>query len=238
MTAVTRLARVDERCALASGDKTLTWIDNFHSPAFTDSLCTKLSVYVYFLWSISALTPDSALRPTAPIPSPYIASEMYELDSTDEASSFHEDMIKVVDRLPEEDEYRRVRHLVLQRPFEPPFTDDQLAEALGGCPHLETVVLSGAPNVTDRTIVLLAERAINLQGINLTGCDQVTDVGVLELTTKSLPLQWIQLNGVAGITDPSVSAIAKTCSRLNELELSDLPLLTPLSVRDVWSFSR
>ncbi|KAF5388012.1 hypothetical protein D9615_000545 [Tricholomella constricta] len=161
----------------------------------------------------------------------------YELDA-DDASSFHEDMIKVVDRLPTVDEYRRVRHLVLQRISEPPITDDELAEALGACPHLESAVLSGAPNVTDRTVVLLAEQAINLQGINLTGCDQVTDVGVLELTTKSLPLQWIQLNGVIGITDPSVSAIAKTCSRLVELELCDLPLLTPLSIRDVWSFSR
>ncbi|GLB33965.1 putative SCF E3 ubiquitin ligase complex F-box protein grrA [Lyophyllum shimeji] len=162
---------------------------------------------------------------------------MYELD-TDEASSFHEDMIKIVDRLPTEDEYRRVRHLLIHKPREPPITDDQLAQVLGACPHLETIVLAGAPSVTDRTVVILAEKAINLQGINLAGCDQVTDVGVLELTTKSLPLQWIHLNGVTGITDPSVSAIAKTCSRLVELELCDLPLLTPLSVRDIWSFSR
>ncbi|KAF8076557.1 hypothetical protein FPV67DRAFT_1407229 [Lyophyllum atratum] len=162
---------------------------------------------------------------------------MYELDA-EEASSFHEDMITIVDRLPMEEEYRRVRHLVIQRPSEPPITDDQLASTLGACPHLETVVLCGAPDVTDRTIVILAGEAINLQGINLTGCDQVTDVGVFELSNKSLPLQWIQLNGVTGITDPSVSAIAKTCSRLVELELCDLPLLTPLSARDIWSFSR
>ncbi|KAG5653028.1 hypothetical protein H0H81_002650 [Sphagnurus paluster] len=157
---------------------------------------------------------------------------------TDDGSSFHEDMITIIDRLPTEDEYRRVRHLALHRSTEPPITDEQLADTLGACPHLESVVLSGVSSVTDRAIVILAEQAINLQGINLTGCDQVTDVGVLELTTKSLPLQWIQLNGVIGITDPAVSAIAKTCSRLIELELCDLPLLTPLSVRDVWSFSR
>lgn len=166
---------------------------------------------------------------------------MFDLD-VDEASSFqsfHEDMIRVIDRLPTPEEYRRVRHLVLQQPSEDaPITDDQLAAVLEECPHLETAILSGVPDTTDRTVVLLAERAINLQGINLTGCSQVTDVGVLELTTKSLPLQWIQLNGVIGITDPSVSAIAKTCSRLVELELCDLPLLTPVSVRDVWSFSR
>lgn len=157
---------------------------------------------------------------------------------SDQDETFHDDMMKLIDRLPMPEEYRRVRHLTLQRPSEPPISDSQLANVLDACPHLESVVLSGVPDTTDRTVVLLAENAMNLQGISLTGCSQVTDVGVLELATKSLPLQWIQLNGVTGITDPSVSAIAKTCSRLIELELCDLPLLTPLSVRDIWSFSR
>jgi F-box and leucine-rich repeat protein GRR1 len=99
-------------------------------------------------------------------------------------------------------------------------------------------VLSGVPDTTDKTVVLLAMTATNLQGINLSGCQQVTDVSVLELTAKSLPLQWIELSGVVGLTDPSISAIGKSCSRLVELGLSDLPLLSALSVRDVWSFSR
>lgn len=147
-------------------------------------------------------------------------------------------MIRIIDRLPTEDEYRRVRHLVLQHTSSSLITDDQLAQVLVACPHLETVVLSAVSDVTDRTIVLLAAGAINLQGINLNGCTDVTDVGVLELVNKSLPLQWIQLNGVVGLTDPSISAIAKSCSRLVELDLCDLPLLTALSVRDIWSYSR
>ncbi|KAJ7094610.1 hypothetical protein B0H15DRAFT_904580 [Mycena belliarum] len=156
--------------------------------------------------------------------------------------SFHEDMIKIIDRLPTRNEYRRVRHLVLRhsedQPEAPLITDDELATVFGECPHLETVVLSAVPTTTDRTIVLLAANAINLQGIDLTGCQQVTDVGVFELAAKSLPLQWIQLNGVVGLTDPSITALAKTCSRLVELELCDLPLLSVLSVRDIFTFSR
>lgn len=158
-------------------------------------------------------------------------------DGSESTSSFHEDMIRVIDRLPAEEEYRRVRHLLLQRP-ETTLADEQLAQILAFCPHLETVVLTGVPETTDRTIVTLAEKAINLVGLNLSGCSQITDVGVLELTNKSLPLQWIQLNGVVGLTDPSISAIAKTCSRLLELEVCNLPLLTPVAVRDIWSFSR
>jgi len=153
-------------------------------------------------------------------------------------ASLFEDAERVIDRLPNtRGECRRVRHLVLQQP-DPPITDEAVAQILYDCPHLHSIVLSGVPETTDRTIVELASSAIGLQGIDLTGCDQVTDVGILELTAKSLPLEWIQLNGVVGITDPSVCAIAKSCSRLVELELCDLPLLTAVPVRDLWSFSR
>jgi F-box and leucine-rich repeat protein GRR1 len=145
-----------------------------------------------------------------------------------------------IERLPTTDEYRRVRHLVLQEldSTTAPVTDDELAAVFSECPHLETVVLSAVPATTDRTIVLLAENAINLQGIDLSGCHQVTDVAIFELAANSLPLQWIQLNGVVGLTDPSITALAKTCSRLTVMELCDLPLLSALSVRDIFTFSR
>ena len=171
-------------------------------------------------------------------------------------------MIKIVDRLPTEEEYRRVRHLILQTPsllLSPPkdedqqaddlgearppaahrlITDDEVAAILPSCPNLETLCLGGIPDTSDRTLVLLAANAVNIQGLNIANCTHVTDVGVLELTTKSLPLTWLVLNGIAGLTDPSISAIAKTCSRLVELEICNLPLLTPVALRDIWSFSR
>ncbi|KAF6762099.1 hypothetical protein DFP72DRAFT_877980 [Ephemerocybe angulata] len=157
-----------------------------------------------------------------------------------EPASFHDnsDMFRITDRLPTEEEHRRVRHLVLQNLPPGSFTDDQLAEVAANCPQLETVVLSGAPETSNRTVVLLAQSATNLLGLDLSNCVEVTDVGVQELTNKSLPLHWLFLNGLKGLTDPSVSAVAKTFSRLVELELCDLPLLTPISVRDIWSYSR
>ncbi|KAF7352648.1 hypothetical protein MVEN_01230500 [Mycena venus] len=144
-----------------------------------------------------------------------------------------------IERLPTEDEYRRIRHLVLQEPDSgTEITDEQLAAVLSQCPHLETVILSAVPATNDRSIVLLADNAIDLQAIDLSGCYQVTDVGVFELAAKSLPLQSILLNGVVGLTDPCITALAKTCSRLTVMELCDLPLLTALSVRDIFTFSR
>lgn len=151
-----------------------------------------------------------------------------------------EDIERIIDRLPAtKGECRRLRHLVIQRNPDELITDEALAKTLPSCPNLQSIVLSGVPEITtDKTIVKLASSAVNLQGIDLTGCSEVTDVGILELTAKSLPMEWIQLNGLVGITDPSVCAIAKSCPRLVELELCDLPLLTAVSVRDIWSFSR
>ncbi|KAF9268138.1 RNI-like protein [Marasmius fiardii PR-910] len=155
-----------------------------------------------------------------------------------DASSFYEDMISIVDRLPVQEEFRRVRHLYLTKLPSPRISDDEIARVLVNLPHLEATVLSGVPDVTDRTIVSLAENALNLQEIDLSGCHAVTDVGILDLIAKSLPLQGIRLNNVPLLTDASVSAIAKSTPRLIELELSGLPLLSPVSIRDVWSFSR
>lgn len=153
------------------------------------------------------------------------------------AVPFHEDMIRVSDRLPTQDEYRRLRHLTIRRKSSN-ISDDELANALEACPHLESIVLSGVPSTTDRTIVSLAENANNLMGIDLSGCQNVTDIGILDLVSKALPLQWVMLNRVAGLTDPAISGIARSCSRLIELELCNLPLLSPLSVRDIWMFAR
>ncbi|KAF7433085.1 hypothetical protein PC9H_005033 [Pleurotus ostreatus] len=157
----------------------------------------------------------------------------------DQALSQREDLARIVDHLPHPDDYAHIRHLDL-RPSSSraAVEDDILAQILSSCPHLETAVLSGAPELSDRSLILLAETSSNLQGLGLSDCRNITDVGILELTTKSLPLQWVHLNGVLCLTDPSISAIAKTCAKLSELDLRDLPLLTPLSIRDVWTYSR
>ncbi|KAF8622099.1 hypothetical protein AX15_007236 [Amanita polypyramis BW_CC] len=146
-------------------------------------------------------------------------------------------MIKIINRLPTEEEYPRVRHLVLQHP-EQEVTDEQVAVVFAACPRLESVALSGISDTSDETLALLAQTAANLQGIDLNGCTQVTDVGVVALTTKPLPLQWICLSGVVTLTDQSVFAIARAGSHLMDLDLCDLPLITPLSVSDLWTHLR
>ncbi|KAH7887608.1 hypothetical protein F5I97DRAFT_1804868 [Phlebopus sp. FC_14] len=148
-----------------------------------------------------------------------------------------EEMKRIINRLPAtESERRMVRHLVIRDPT-CGVKDEWVTPEMTFCRNLESVVLSGVPDTSDRTIVRLARDNQNIQGLDLTGCKYVSDVSILELVSKSPPLQWLQLNGVV-LTDPTVSAIAKTFSKLVELELCDEPLLTAVSVRDIWSYSR
>jgi len=145
-----------------------------------------------------------------------------------------------VDELPHPREFGMLQYLYLQKPsLGKTIKEKDLASVIYHAEQLEGVVLSGVSRITtDRIVVTLARRCMQLHTLDLTGCSQVTDVGILELATKSLPLRSIKLNGVTGLTDPSISALAKTCSKLVELELADLPLLSPISVRDIWSYSR
>lgn len=163
---------------------------------------------------------------------------LLEGNSDVSSMSFQDDMITITDRLPTQGEYRRVRHLDLARPVNG-ITEEGLAQVLKACPHLETVVLGGVPRaVSDRILTILADTAINLLGLDIYGCRGVTDAGLMACMNKSLPLQWVRVNGVARLTDAAVEAVAKTCSRLIELELCDLPALTNAAVRDIWMFSR
>ncbi|KAL0949370.1 hypothetical protein HGRIS_009439 [Hohenbuehelia grisea] len=156
---------------------------------------------------------------------------------------------KIINRLPQIHEIFSVRELILQPGSRPArttplndnaddaFTDDAVADLLGACRKLETVDFSGVPSLTDRTVIILARTASRLRSLSLAGCSRVSDVGVLELLRESLPLERIVLTGV-GVTDPAVSALVKSCARLSELDLCELPLLTPLAMRDVWTFAR
>lgn len=154
------------------------------------------------------------------------------MDETD-----FEDMERLIDRLPEtESERRRVKHLVIRDP-NCGVKDEWVTPEMTFCRRLESVVLSGVPDTSDKTIVRLARDNPNLQGLDLTGCKYVSDVAIVELVSQAPPLQWLQLSGVV-LTDPTVSAMAKTFSKLVELELCDEPLLSAVSVRDIWTYSR
>jgi len=143
-----------------------------------------------------------------------------------------------VNRLPlTEESCYEILHLELTSDEDHGIIDDDLAHILPFCPNLESVHLTGVPDLTDRTIILLAQTSPHLVELDISGCTQVTDVAILEVAKVATDLEVVRLNGLTTLTDPSVSALARSLTHLTELELSNLPLVTASSVRDIWTFS-
>jgi F-box and leucine-rich repeat protein GRR1 len=152
-----------------------------------------------------------------------------------------EDESRIINRMPSSrGEFIRLRHLILTDPslFPRPISDDDVAGTIAICSNIVSAVFSGIYDLSDRTLYLLAETANNLTGVDLTGCSHITDLGVIELTKHGLPLEWIRLNAAVGINGACVTSISKSCPKLLEIELCDLPLLSAPPVRDLWLYSR
>lgn len=130
-----------------------------------------------------------------------------------------------------------VVHLELTRDEDHGIIDDDLAHIIPWCPNLETVRLTGIPDLTDRTVILLARTASQLLELDISGCIHITDTAILELAKLATDLEAVKLNGLATLTDPSISALARSLTELSELEICNLPLITPLTIRAIWTFS-
>ena len=128
--------------------------------------------------------------------------------------------------------------LEFQRDAQHFIIDDDLARTLPYCDGLEAALFTGIPDLTDRTLIILANTANRLRILDVSGCREITDVGVRDLAVHATQLEAVRLNSVVGIKDPSVSALVRSLPHLAELELTDLPLLTAASVRDIWTFAK
>ncbi|PCH40803.1 RNI-like protein [Wolfiporia cocos MD-104 SS10] len=146
-------------------------------------------------------------------------------------------MSKFINRLPlTEDACTSAVHIQLTRPRSHAISDDELAHILPWCPNLESIDLSGVPDLTDRTVILLAHSAPDLREIDLSGCKLVTDAAIIELAHVCSDLEIVKLNRLSTLTDQAISTLARQLVNLAELELCDLHLITAVSVRDIWTF--
>lgn len=117
-------------------------------------------------------------------------------------------------------------------------TDDDLAAVLPHCPNIETAILTGVSDLSDRTVTLLARETEHLKAIDLSGCQQISNVSIFELSSQATSLESIKLNNLPSITDPAISSLTLSLAHLTVLELCNSPFLTASSVRDIWSFAR
>ncbi|KAI8340186.1 hypothetical protein BC941DRAFT_338516, partial [Chlamydoabsidia padenii] len=91
--------------------------------------------------------------------------------------------------------------------------------------HLTSMDLSDITNVTDTTILKIADTCPQLQGLNLSMCKDdrerctgVTDEGIINLAIKCRHLRRIKLNNCESLTDASALALARHCPRLLEID--------------------
>ncbi|RPD66849.1 RNI-like protein [Lentinus tigrinus ALCF2SS1-7] len=148
-----------------------------------------------------------------------------------------------IDELPSDEEScYYAEHLVFHPdpdPTVPPaYTDDELAAVLPYCPHIAAAYLSGIPDLSSRTLILLAEHASGLTYLDISGCTQVTDLGLQAVAAHSTSLCSLFISRIPSITDHGLAALVRGLPHLEELEMENLPLVTALSARDIWTFAR
>ena len=148
-----------------------------------------------------------------------------------------------VDELPSDEEScYYAEHLVFHPdpdPAVPPaYTDDELAAVLPYCPHISAAYLSGIPDLSSRTLILLAEHASGLAYLDVSGCAQLTDLGLQAVAAHSTALAALCVSRIPSLTDHGLAALVRGLPHLEELEMDSLPLVTALSTRDVWTFAR
>ena len=89
---------------------------------------------------------------------------------------------------------------------------------------------SGSSDITDTSVVALAEHWPGLKMIRLWGCSNITDKSVVALAEQCPGLKEIWLDECSNITDTSVVALAERCAGLTKITLIDCSNITDTSV--------
>lgn len=84
---------------------------------------------------------------------------------------------------------------------------------------LQKIKLSNR-NITDRSIIKIAESCPNLRILNLARCDRVTNRSVIKIAENCPDLKELNLSGCYSISDTSIIRIAESCPNMIELNLS------------------
>ncbi|ETL49398.1 hypothetical protein L916_01123, partial [Phytophthora nicotianae] len=109
---------------------------------------------------------------------------------------------------------------------------DSSCSALGGCPNLRVVLLSGSRALTDAGVQWMVSCCPQLTRLDLTGAIGLTDATCAALGASCPELKSLQINGVKGISDVGLRLIAAGCRKLELLHTANLYLVSDGSNRD------
>ena len=148
-------------------------------------------------------------------------------------------MMKLLNRLPHTaEDYQDLEVISFDPRIEHGTSDDELDKVLPDCFDIKEAYLSGIHDLSDRTLIHLGEYTDELRVLDVSGCQYIGPLGIRELAARATKLQVLRVESVWTMTDPVITNVVRTLGHLTELDLSDLPLITPHSVREIWTFSK
>jgi hypothetical protein len=87
--------------------------------------------------------------------------------------------------------------------------------------NLKKVEFRDHSNLTDATVIAIANKCPNLTSLNLSGCKEITDNAIIHIARKCKLLSTLNLHSCLQITDTSILEIAKKCPSLSTLSLDN-----------------
>lgn len=89
------------------------------------------------------------------------------------------------------------------------------------CPRgLLLLNISGAKDITDYGLTLIARASAELTTLSIAGCTQITDVGLREIALGCRKLQDLDVSSCHGIEGHGLSAVAECCPNLMKVNMS------------------
>jgi len=102
-----------------------------------------------------------------------------------------------------------------------PINDQMLDWVVSRCPEIETVILENCQNVTDHSIIRLAQKLKGLTTLDISFCDQITDSSLSALAeNEDSKLKFLDLSYCYNVTTRGIKEVGLKCTRLESLVLN------------------
>jgi hypothetical protein len=98
------------------------------------------------------------------------------------------------------------------------FSDRGLIAIARGCPALENISMSMGPNITNASVIDLAQKCFQLKSIS-SSSSKITDASLIAFATNSRKLQCISFYFSDCITSTGLSVLAVECAQMQEIGL-------------------
>ena len=99
------------------------------------------------------------------------------------------------------------------------------------CPLLSEMILRDCMQITDNSVISIAQHRSNMHVLGLNGCEKITDASVVGIAFGCPEMRHLSLRRCSLVTDRAVISVAHGCQdALEHLDLGGCELLTAASI--------